>query len=716
MFSPTESTALLIDLMIVVGFGLMTLFCGWFLRGVFQLHLVSLTRAPAPTTHVPPTSNKHLAASPEDVELAKETSTPVVASSEADNARQALSELHGLTHAVAMNVDEHQNQVVSINEQIRLAQNGDPAAITALVAQLMDANERVQDELQSAETQLQEQAVQLEEHAVAARTDVLTGLLNRRGLDDLLIHQSDEFQTAGTPVSVMLTDLDHFKNFNDTYGHQAGDEVLRRVGRLLRECCGDRDIPARYGGEEFAVVFPGTSYRDAAVRANQVRDSIQDSIFEHDGTELRVTCSVGLSQIKPGEDIESLVKRSDDALYASKEAGRNCGHWHDGKVIHPFDIPRQTTSPVKLASPQSAPAAEISTRQTTFSTTATPPEAETKTPTLPPVGMSGINEIHVPTTPLLDRHTVARLDERTPTRPDVLFDEESLPAPALESAPRPDSAANLTDTGEAVIPGEPEHAMFTEPNLASAEPEVIASSSATVQTDNVDPMSVEIKETKMVDMEISTTQKDALQDPDVLAATVRLPEDTNSPPKPCNFPAVAPLPDLLGQKKFEETIQAQIDAAEITSENVSMVLVAMDVNDIDIDVEDIATWNTLMRAILQLVKTAVRSSDELGQFNGHTFSILMPATALAKSTQIAERLRRAISRCTLPIVEGGLRFTVSIGVSEARNMDQAANLTKRCDFALQASIESGGNCTAVHDGRRCRIMQKRKRATVTEAS
>ena len=110
---------------------------------------------------------------------------------------------------------------------------------------------------------------------LAARTDVLTSLLNRRGLNELLAEQAAESERSDTAISVMMSGVDHFKKFNDTHGHQSGDEVLRGVGRVLRDGTGDLDIPTHHGGEEFAVVFPGTPVKQATTRGDLLRQNIE---------------------------------------------------------------------------------------------------------------------------------------------------------------------------------------------------------------------------------------------------------------------------------------------------------------------------------------------------------------------------------------------------------------------------------------------------------
>jgi len=152
------------------------------------------------------------------------------------------------------------------------------------------------------------------------------------------------------PVTLLITDVDRFKLFNDTHGHQAGDEVLRGVSRTMQNSVRAKDIVARSGGEEFAIIFPGTTVEQARTLAEHVRSKIEAATFDFEGTELRVTCSVGLAQLREGESADECVQWADEALYGSKESGRNCGHWHDGTLIRPIvdPTPAETaTAPVQ---------------------------------------------------------------------------------------------------------------------------------------------------------------------------------------------------------------------------------------------------------------------------------------------------------------------------------------------------------------------------------
>ena len=133
----------------------------------------------------------------------------------------------------------------------------------------------------------------------------------------------------------MIFDIDRFKTFNDTHGHQAGDEVLRSVGKLLVKTARQMDLPCRYGGEEFAVVLASTEIREARVAAERFRTAIEQAVVKFGGQQLSVTASIGVAQISERDDPANLIRRADEALYRCKEAGRNCAYWHDGRQCLP---------------------------------------------------------------------------------------------------------------------------------------------------------------------------------------------------------------------------------------------------------------------------------------------------------------------------------------------------------------------------------------------
>ncbi|MDI9246172.1 diguanylate cyclase [Marinobacter sp. CHS3-4] len=160
-------------------------------------------------------------------------------------------------------------------------------------------------------------------------TDPLTGLYNRLALDRKLQQAWSILTRTGDPLSVLLIDIDHFKAFNDHYGHLAGDDCLIRIASILQDTIKrDTDMVARYGGEEFLIVLPGTSARDAQIIAKSLIDAVAEARIEHHLSMVKpyVTVSVGLSAVTPSPEysLKELISSADKALYRAKEQGRNC--------------------------------------------------------------------------------------------------------------------------------------------------------------------------------------------------------------------------------------------------------------------------------------------------------------------------------------------------------------------------------------------------------
>ncbi|MBL1216129.1 MAG: diguanylate cyclase [Planctomycetes bacterium] len=160
--------------------------------------------------------------------------------------------------------------------------------------------------------------------AQRAQVDGLTGLWNRTHLDEQLVCQVSQARRHDTPLALIMSDVDKFKNLNDTHGHPFGDQVLQEVANILVEETRDSDISCRYGGEEFAVILPMTSLADAVTVAERCRQTLEAYVWaSHD--DLCVTASFGVTDLGTAEEptAASVIKSADAALYAAKHGGRN---------------------------------------------------------------------------------------------------------------------------------------------------------------------------------------------------------------------------------------------------------------------------------------------------------------------------------------------------------------------------------------------------------
>ena len=174
--------------------------------------------------------------------------------------------------------------------------------------------------------------------------DTLTGLYNRWYVIEKIDSEINRSVRHGSPVSVLMIDIDHFKRINDSFGHAAGDQVLQSVGRLLRESCRVYDIAGRYGGEEFCVVLPETKIGNTGVVAERIRTRLEQTPLSDGDTSVIVTASIGAAGVEcaPNEGVLSpsaLLDRADRALYSAKNRGRNRVEMWDGLI----EMPPETT-------------------------------------------------------------------------------------------------------------------------------------------------------------------------------------------------------------------------------------------------------------------------------------------------------------------------------------------------------------------------------------
>ncbi len=200
------------------------------------------------------------------------------------------------------------------------------AVLTAETARAGERNRALEQQLSASVGRISKLRQTLSEAKQNATTDSLTGLCNRRGFDFRLRRAVARARADEQALCVVLLDIDHFKRFNDTYGHATGDLVLRLVGRVIADNVKGRDTAARYGGEEFAVLLSGAELRPAAVVAGQIRTVLDGKRLTVKGMQQdggRVTISAGVAQFRAGDSAASLVERADAALYEAKRLGRN---------------------------------------------------------------------------------------------------------------------------------------------------------------------------------------------------------------------------------------------------------------------------------------------------------------------------------------------------------------------------------------------------------
>jgi len=171
----------------------------------------------------------------------------------------------------------------------------------------------------------QERIRMMEKLQKLAITDGLTKLHNSRSFYSQLEVEVDRYNRYKHPLSLLLLDIDHFKHYNDSFGHLEGDKVLVRISQMIRSCLRKLDTAYRYGGEEFTVILPETSCEEAVLVAERIRNVVESEKFEHENAEaaLQITISIGVTQYTEKEELSSFIQRADKAMYLSKQQGRN---------------------------------------------------------------------------------------------------------------------------------------------------------------------------------------------------------------------------------------------------------------------------------------------------------------------------------------------------------------------------------------------------------
>lgn len=177
--------------------------------------------------------------------------------------------------------------------------------------------------IKTMEVEAEKNRTTLEAHRQKALHDPLTELPNREAYNERASAEVQRWQRYGRPLTIAIFDIDHFKNINDTYGHQAGDRVIKVIGRSIAKRLREVDFFCRYGGEEFVALMPETDSATALAVLEKVRDAIANAAFNYKDQPMAITLSVGLTEFRTNDSLESAFERADQALYTAKSEGRN---------------------------------------------------------------------------------------------------------------------------------------------------------------------------------------------------------------------------------------------------------------------------------------------------------------------------------------------------------------------------------------------------------
>ena len=242
-----------------------------------------------------------------------------------------IEQVMAMIGAAAGNANTYSENLATVTQSLGAA--ADEPAVRAIVESLVKVTKEMERNNLALEERLsasKQEINQLQENLEVVRTesltDPLTTLANRKYFDDALVKAIAAASAKGEPLALLMTDVDHFKRFNDTYGHLTGDHVLRLVAMSVRQNVKHQDIAARYGGEEFVVVLPNTILQAAATLGEYIRTAVMTKELKKRSTGEnlgRITVSIGVAALRPGETPQALIERADSCLYAAKRSGRN---------------------------------------------------------------------------------------------------------------------------------------------------------------------------------------------------------------------------------------------------------------------------------------------------------------------------------------------------------------------------------------------------------
>lgn len=209
---------------------------------------------------------------------------------------------------------------------------GDAYLYKPIVPEVLAAMIRAMERITLTQEELHQAKIKME---TLAHRDALTNVVNRRGFDNAIQLEFEKAQSDNTPLTLLMMDVDHFKAYNDNYGHQTGDECLRKLSSIVTDAlCRDHDLLARYGGEEFAILLPNTNLADAQIVATRILQKIADAAIPHEFSSCsnQVTISAGMAELKEQKTVSELIESADQNLYLAKTQGRNQIYYSTGDV------------------------------------------------------------------------------------------------------------------------------------------------------------------------------------------------------------------------------------------------------------------------------------------------------------------------------------------------------------------------------------------------
>jgi diguanylate cyclase len=245
--------------------------------------------------------------------------------------RDEIEQVMSMVDAAVGSASSYSESLAGVS--LQLGNTGDREGLRAIVQSLVNTakemesvNNKLEARLNASKREINQLQENLEVVRTESLTDPLTSLSNRKFFDQALSKAVADALAKQTPLTLIMTDVDHFKTFNDTFGHLTGDQVLRLVALSVKQNVKGQDLTARYGGEEFAVILPDTILRDGVTVADHIRRAVmtKELMKRSTGERLgRVTISVGVASLRPDDSVASLIGRADQCLYAAKHNGRN---------------------------------------------------------------------------------------------------------------------------------------------------------------------------------------------------------------------------------------------------------------------------------------------------------------------------------------------------------------------------------------------------------